>query len=190
MAIYTEKVQHRAFAPQNRADTDVSDISGRSASFVCGCFVSFSIKTKEESITAAFESNGCGYMIAAADILAEAVSRKQISNLHGLDRDELFAAVVREIGGLPAERRHCGEVSYEALRNAFAALRARRIEEFRGEEALICTCFGVSERAIEDFVASKGDVSVESVAYSCRAGSGCGSCRMLIQEIIDTAGAR
>ncbi len=126
-------------------------------------------------------------MIAVADVFAESVSRKSLSDLHGLDRDEFRATIVSELGVLPAEREHCAEVCFEALRNAFAALRERRIEEFRGEEALICTCFGVAERVIDEFIDLHSEVSVDMVADSCRAGSGCGSCRMLIQEMIDAS---
>ncbi len=189
MAIYPKKLELRAFALRYAAAGDDLAVCGRSASFVCGCYVSFSLTTDQEKIAASFVSNGCGYMIAAADILAETVSGKNVSDLHGLDRAELIAEVEREIGVLPSARGHCAEVCFEALKNAFAALRARRIEEFRGEEALICTCFGVSETVIEQFISKNREASVEMVADSCRAGSGCGSCRMLIQEIIDAVGA-
>jgi NifU-like protein len=69
-----------------------------------------------------------------------------------------------------------------------ARYRELRIEEFVGEKALICTCFGVSEQAIIQSIEEYSLTDVEEVAGRCRAGSGCGSCRMLIQELIDTAG--
>jgi NifU-like protein len=186
MAVYPKKIELRAFTPRHAVVGADSAVCGRSASFVCGCYVSFSLTTDQTKTSASFSSNGCGYMVAIADILAEIVTEKDVSELHGLDRGELIAEVVREIGALPAAREHCAEVCFEALRSTFVALRERRVEEFRGEEALICTCFGVSERVIEKFVSLNRDVGVEMVANACRAGSGCGSCRMLIQEIIDS----
>ena len=189
MAVYPKKIELRAFAPQHAVLGSDSVVCGRSASFVCGCYVSFSITTDKPKTSASFSSNGCGYMVAVADILAETVTEKGVSELHGLDRGELISEVVREIGVLPSQRVHCAEVCVEALRNAFAALRERRIEDFRGEEALICTCFGVSERVIDEFIALNTEVTVEMVADSCRAGGGCGSCRMLIQEMIDNESA-
>lgn len=185
MAVYPKKIEMRAFGPQHIGVGDELTVLGRSASFVCGCFVAFSLRADHDEMAASFVSNGCGYMVAVADMLAESVSGKNLSELHGLDRVELTSRVEGELGLLPSERQHCAEVCFEALRNAFAELRKVRIEEFRGEEALICTCFGVSERVIEELIASHGDVSVESVTDACRAGSGCGSCRMLIQELID-----
>ncbi len=187
MAVYPKKVELLAFAPRHAVASGDPAVCGRSASFVCGCYASFSLTAIQEKVTVSFSSNGCGYMIAVAEILAETVSGKAASDLHGLDRAELIKDVVLKIGVVPSERVHCAEVCVGALRSAFAALRERRIEEFRGEEALVCTCFGVSERVIDDFIALNTDVSVDLLAASCRAGSGCGSCRMLIQEMIDTA---
>lgn len=189
MALYPKNIELRAFAPRHAAASGDTAVCGRSASFVCGCYASFSLTAIGEKVAVSFSSNGCGYMIAVADIYAGTLSGKPVAELHGLDRDELIAEVVRDLGVLPIVREHCAEVCFEALRNAFAALRERRIEEFRGEEALICTCFGVSERVIDEYIASNSEVTVDMVADSVRAGSGCGSCRMLIEEMIDTAQA-
>ena len=71
----------------------------------------------------------------------------------------------------------------DAIRNALAAFRAEKISEFHGESPLICTCFGVTEEIIEAHAATA--VSVEEIGDATNAGTGCGSCRMLIQEILD-----
>ena len=88
-------------------------------------------------------------------------------------------------GEFPPDRHQCATVCIEALRGAFADFRIRQIEEFQGEKALICTCFGVSEETIESHIRKCRLETVDEVARACNAGSGCGSCRMLIQEIID-----
>jgi NifU-like protein len=67
-----------------------------------------------------------------------------------------------------------------------AEYRRHRIEEFQGEKALICTCFGVSEETIVNVIAENDLTDVDEVSGLCRAGSGCGSCRMLIAELIDS----
>lgn len=125
-------------------------------------------------------------MVACADVLAETISGKNVADLHGLNRDELRTEIAATVDAMPHEREHCLELCFDAVTNAFTALRTRRIEESRGEEALICTCFGISESVIEQFIAVNPQASVEAVANSCRAGTGCGSCRMLIQEMIDS----
>lgn len=124
-------------------------------------------------------------MVAAADVLAEIVGENDIADLHGLDRNDLVDAVTAAVEGIPDERGQCVDVCIEALRAAFAELRRRRVEEFAGERALICTCFGVSEEAIESLIARNRPTSVDEVTAACRAGGGCGSCRMLIQEMLD-----
>jgi NifU-like protein len=80
-------------------------------------------------------------------------------------------------------------MAIEALQGAFAEYRRRRLVSYDGDDPLICTCFGVSEAVIVKAVRQHGLNSVEEVASVCRAGLGCGSCRMLIQEIIDELSA-
>jgi len=64
--------------------------------------------------------------------------------------------------------------------------RELRVSEYEGEKALICTCFGISEDTIVATIKENKITDVEEVADQVRAGSGCGSCRMLIQELIDS----
>jgi NifU-like protein len=134
---------------------------------------------------AAFKTNGCGFAIASAEILAERITGANLMGLHGLDGSEFHDGLIAELGELPAGRSHCLEIGLEALRLALADYRALRIEEFRGEKALICTCFGVSEEKIEGVISELSLETVEEVGQASNAGSGCGSCRMLIQEILD-----
>jgi len=161
---------------------------GTSASFVCGAFLRFflriEIETKEISV-AKFKSNGCGFMIAAADVLAEKIVDKKLIELHGSGREILQTSIESELGNFPAHRTHCLELCLEALQTAFADFRLFQIEEFAGEKALICTCFGVSEETIENVIKENSLESVEEVGTVCNAGTGCGSCQFLIQELID-----
>lgn len=124
-------------------------------------------------------------MTAAADVLAETVKNKHLSELHGLKPADLNAAVEASLGVFDKGRRQCADCCISALRSAFADYRKRQIEEFHGEKALICTCFGVSEETIDHHIETGSLRTVDDVAQVCRAGGGCGSCRMLIQEMLD-----
>jgi NifU-like protein len=135
-----------------------------------------------------FRTNGCGFMIAAADALCDWLHGKLLSDLHGLNGEEMMSVIGRELGSFPADRKQCANVVFQALRAAMSLHRERRIEEFQGEKALICTCFGVSEETILTAIAENGFTEVEQVSDAYRAGSGCGSCRFLIQELIDMRG--
>jgi NifU-like protein len=119
-------------------------------------------------------------------VLAEVVRGKKLADLHGLDETELSIEVLSPLAAFPENRRKCLETCIQALRAAFADLRAKQVEEYRGEKALICTCFGVSEETIETLIRQDHLETVDQVTLSCRAGSGCGSCTLLIQEMLDT----
>ena len=123
-------------------------------------------------------------MAAGAEILAESLTGRRLTVLHGLSDTELAEIAQNELGDVPAARRECIEAGIQALRSAFAAFRVSRIEEFAGEQALICTCFGITEGRIEAVIRETGAVSVEDVSAACNAGLGCGSCRMIIEELI------
>lgn len=124
-------------------------------------------------------------MLAAAEFLAREVSGKKLSELHGLDRGALTQLTCDAIGEIMPERGSCVAAATMALANAFADFRSRQIEEFRGETALICTCFGITEDKIEEEIHRNDLRTVDEVSNAINAGRGCGSCRMLIQEILD-----
>lgn len=166
----------------------IASAVGTGASFRCGSFVRFYISIEGDSSTidkVSFRSNGCGYMAAGAESLAESLVDRRLTDLRGLSDAELSQLIHHELGDVPAARRECIDAGIQALRSAFAAFRVSRIEEFAGEQALICTCFGITERRIEAVIGEIDAKSVEDVSAECNAGLGCGSCRMMIEEMID-----
>jgi NifU-like protein len=165
-----------------------SNAEGIGVNLACGSTVRFFLKIDGGGriIDAAFRSNGCGYSRAAADVLADWVTNKQLVDLHGLNEAELNGVVGCELGEILPENFACVNAATSALKDAFANFRALSIDEFLGTEALICTCFSVTEQRIEDLIATSHLTSVEQVADLCNAGRGCGSCRLLIQEMLDS----
>jgi NifU-like protein len=189
VSIYPRNVQERIDSLRNVGSADDETAYAKDASLVCGSFVAFSIGIDADTkaiIDARFQTNGCGYMIAAADYLTETVKGKQLGDLHGLNENDLRDLVSASLGEFDAGRRQCVDCCIRALRSAFAEYRASQISEFRGESALICTCFGVAEETIEMHIEDKSLKTVDDVTRICNAGGGCGSCRMLIQEILDS----
>lgn len=83
-------------------------------------------------------------------------------------------------------REHCPKLACDALLAAIREYSDAARDDWAGDEALICTCFFVSERTIEREIAANGLASVADVTRACNAGGGCGSCHQLIQEILDT----
>lgn len=188
MGLYPKKISDRLDAVKYVAQPADQNATGRDANFACGSSVSISLyidPTSRTVVSGASRTNGCGYMAAAADVLLAAVTGRTLTELHGLDDRELRTVVRQNLGNVELSRSGCVEACIGALHTAFADFRSRQIEEFQGEKALICTCFGVTEETIERQIDSLRLESVEQVADVCNAGGGCGSCRMLIQEMLD-----
>lgn len=188
MTFYPSKINALFNAPRRAAQAARANAVGTGASFVCGCFVRVFLEIEPETkeIRAArYRTNGCGYTIAAAESLTEKIEGRRLTELHGLDHAELAAGIDSELGRFPAERAHCAALCFDALQGALGDFRALQIEEFAGEKALICTCFGVSEETIQRMIAARQAETVEEVGDLSNAGTGCGSCRFLIQELID-----
>lgn len=188
MPYYPPKVNERFRMPDHSEKAAAANASGTSASFVCGCFVRFKLLIEGEPGRISgvwFRTNGCGFMAASADAAAEMLTGQELTGLHSLAEAGFIGSLETALGPLPVGRRHCAQAVYEAARAAFADYRSRRIQEFTGEKALICTCFGISEDTILSCIALESVNSVEDVTAATRAGGGCGSCRMLIQEMLD-----
>ena len=193
MNFYPPKIHARFRLPKNAGNAPGANAVGANASFECGSFIRILLEIDNDTKAirlARFQTNGCGYMIAAADTVAEMLAGRKLTDLHGLGHDEHERLVLDELEAFPPNRKQCAELVFTALKDALADYRAYFIEEFSGDKALICTCFGVSEEAIEAYIDANSPASVSNVTDATRAGGGCGSCQMLIQELIDRSRLR
>ena len=189
MTFYPPTIHERFLSPKNAEKVSGANAIGTSASFECGSFVRISLRIAYNTKTitkAKFQTNGCGFMIAAADTIAEMITGKQLTVLHGLVVSDYQQFLANQLEEFPAARRQCAELVLTAFKDALADYRSHVLEEFTGEKALICTCFSVSEETIDAYIHANSPETVADVTDACRAGSGCGSCRMLIQEMLDT----
>lgn len=189
MSFYPPAVSEKFHTPRRAGEAGHANAAGAGATFVCGAVLRFTLRIDKSSkaITdARFRTDGCGFLIAAADTLAEKIIGRKLVELHGLDKGVLRKQIGDELGEFPPERNHCLELTLETLQSAFDDFRAAQLKEWTGEKALICTCFGVSEDMIEKLVAENNLQTVKEVTDICNAGGGCGSCQILIQEIIDS----
>ena len=188
MNFYPLKINERFSQPARAGKAARTNAVGTGVSLVCGSFarlyLEIDLETKEIR-DARYKTNGCGYAIAAAETLAEKIVGQRLTGLHGLNHAEFIGEIESELGEFSADRRHCAELCFDALQAALQDFRALQIEEFAGEKALICTCFGISEETVQAAISENHAASVEEVGALSNAGTGCGSCRFLIQELID-----
>ena len=188
MSFYPPRISEKFHAPKNVGAAVEANAVGASASFVCGAVLRFTLRIDRHTKRieeAKFVTTGCGYLIAAADALADKMAGKSLTEPHSLGEKVLECAVESELGEFSERRKHCLELATDALQTALTDFRRLQIEEFTGEKALICTCFGVSEETIERIVTENQAETVEQVGEICNAGTGCGSCQLLIAELID-----
>lgn len=93
--------------------------------------------------------------------------------------------IVDYLGGLPPEKMHCSVMGREALDAAIANYHGKTYEQSHDDGELVCHCFGVGINKIKKAVWENHLTTVEEVTNYTKAGGGCGSCRMRIEEIID-----
>lgn len=132
----------------------------------------FSIQVDEAQRVsqARFRAAGCHVLIAAASMLTE-----QVSGLTTAEAATIATSVT-----------NCAALARDALLDAIREYSNAARDDWAGDEALICTCFFVSERMIEREIQAHGLTTVSEVTRACNAGGGCGSCHQLIQEILET----
>jgi NifU-like protein len=184
MPYYPAPINEHFVRPRNVGDLTDPDAIGEAGSVVCGAVLRLSLKidTELQRITdAAFKATGCGYLIASASVLTETIVDLAISRAATLPE----SAITDWFGGVPDDRMHCASLCREALHGALANYHHATRVEWTGDEALICTCFGVSERTIEELIHKQSFRTVAQVTNATGAGGGCGSCRPLIEDILD-----
>ncbi|HET9524636.1 MAG TPA: iron-sulfur cluster assembly scaffold protein, partial [Pyrinomonadaceae bacterium] len=132
------------FNPCNVGDADEPSFTGRSASLVCGAHARFSIQIDEmhHVSQARFRAAGCDVLVASASLLTERVIGMSTAD----------AAVAGQqpatLLGLVPNHEHCPGLACDALLAAIREYSNAARDDWAGDEALICTCFFVSERTI------------------------------------------
>jgi NifU-like protein len=169
----SQVVIEQFFNPRNVGAIDRPDGRGEGASLACGALVRITLRINaDRDITdARFKAIGCRLLVASASLLTEEIKGKTTAEAAQIARSE--------------SPNQCAAVCRDALLLAITTYSDAMREEWIGEEALICTCFGVSESAIEREIRSGPLRTIEEVTGACKAGAGCRSCYPLIQEILD-----
>jgi len=171
------------FNPRNVGDADEPSFTGRAASLSCGAHVRVSIQVDEQQAVsqARFRAAGCNVLVASASLLTEQVTGLTTAEAASIGQNS------RELcERLGVENEKCVELACYALVDAVREFSNAAREDWAGDEALICTCFFVSERTIEREIQTHRLTTVTEVTRACNAGGGCGSCHPLIQEILET----
>ncbi len=177
---YTDKVKEHFLNPKNVGEVENPDGVGDVGSIACGDALHLTFKLDDEGriAEAKFKTFGCASAIASASALTELIKGKTLEEAEKITNQE----IANYLGGLPKEKMHCSVMGQEALEEAIASCRGTEIKKAEGE--IICECFGVTDKEIEQAVRENSLKTVEDVTNYTKAGGGCEQCHDNIRRLI------
>jgi NifU-like protein len=187
MQLNSGPVAELFFNPRNVGEAAQPNFTGRSASFTCGAALRISLHVDEsQRITEAkFKAAGCSVLVASASLLTDQVTGKTTGEAAAAILAQPTESIEALLGGFDEGRADCAALAFAALLSAIENYSGSVRDEWNGDEALICTCFGVSERTIEREIQLHRLSTIAEVTRACNAGAGCRSCYPLIEDILD-----
>lgn len=178
---YTDKVKEHFLNPRNVGEIENPDGVAEVGSLACGDALKLTFKLDENKKIkeAKFKTFGCASAIASSSALTEIIKGMTLEEALKVSNQD----IAKYLGGLPDQKMHCSVMGKQALEKA--------IENYKGVPAaqtgakIICECFGVTDKEIEQAIRENNLNSVEEVTNYTKAGGGCGGCHDDIQKIID-----
>ena len=185
MPSYSGLTKEHFFNPRNVGEINDAGAVGKAGSRTCGAAVRLSLGIDETQriSDAKFKAAGCSYLVACSSFLTEQVRGKTTGEAASWAQSP-ERAIIEQFGPV-AGKDHCAVLACEALISAIRHYSDSVRDEWSGDEALICTCFGVSEQTIEQEIQTSGLRSISEITKACNAGAGCRSCCSLIEDILD-----
>ena len=182
---YSPPIKEHFLKPRNVGNLDVDCFRGRAGSMTCGAVVQISLRidNTQRIIDAKFKAAGCSLLVASASFLTEEIKGALTGEVAALAQAP-GNIISQALGRIPADKAHCTALVCEALLSAIRSYSDSVRDEWNGDEALICTCFCVSETTIERAIEAGGLRTIAEVTKACNAGAGCRSCYSLIEDIL------
>jgi NifU-like protein len=180
MWVYTDKVKELFDNPKNVGEVDDPDGTGEVGSLSCGDALKLTFKLDGDGRIeeARFQTFGCASAIASSSALTEMIIGKTLDEAETITNQD----IVEYLGGLPDKKMHCSVMGQEALRAAIADYRGQKLP--KEDSDIVCECFGVTQKEIEEAVHDNKLTTLEQVTDYTKAGGGCGSCHERIETIL------
>jgi NifU-like protein len=182
-----EDLRGHFLRPHNVGEINEPDAVGEAGSFACGGMLRVSLRIDDQNRIAdlKFRAIGCSFLVSGASLLTEIVKDKTVGEAAVLV--ESAAQTGRPGGEIPPARTACITLCHDALLSAIQHFSDSKRAQWNGDDALICSCFGVSESTIEREIAARNLTTIAEVTSACRAGAGCRSCYSLIGDILENS---
>lgn len=115
--MYSKKVLENFRHPHNMGTMKDPDAIGSVGNPVCGDIMKVYLKVKDNKIKdIKVETFGCVAAVATSSMMTQMVKGKSMKDAEKLSRD----AVEEAVGGLPPLKKHCSNLSADALKAAIA----------------------------------------------------------------------
>jgi NifU-like protein len=159
---------------------------GEAGSFACGGMLRISLRIDDQNRIAdiKFRAIGCSFLVSGASRLTESVKGKTVAEAATLAQSPEQTGWPE--GEIPPVRAACMKLCRDALLSAIQHFSDSKRAQWHGDDALICSCFGVSENTIEREIEARNLTTIAEVTSACRAGAGCRSCYSLIEDILES----
>lgn len=113
--IYTEKVRDHFISPKHLGVVEGYTGMGEVGNVICGDTVKMYVKLADGKVAdAKYQTYGCVYSIACADMTAELAKGREIEQAEKLTGED----VAKALDGLPETKAHCSVMAVNALRAA------------------------------------------------------------------------
>jgi len=120
--MYSDKVLRHFQYPQNQGVIKDADAIGQVGNPMCGDVMKIYLKIDKDVIKdIKFETLGCAAAIAVSSALTEMAKGKTLAIAMQITKDE----IVKDLGGLPAQKIHCSMLGVEALKDAIENYKKR-----------------------------------------------------------------
>lgn len=187
---YTEKVLDLFYNPKNQGAIETSDdpniatVYGEVGSIACGDALRLHLKIQVDSDTildSRFQTFGCTSAIASSSALTEMIKGMTLDRALNISNKD----IADFLGGLPEAKMHCSVMGQEALEAAIYKYRGIEVEHHEEDEgAIVCSCFGITDNKIRRVIIENDLSTVEQVTNYVKAGGGCGTCLVNIEDIL------
>ena len=121
--MYTKKVVEHFLNPHNMGELKDADVVAEEGNPVCGDMMRVYLKMDGDRIAdIKFMTFGCAAAIASASVASDLAKGKTIEEFSKLTRQ----AIVDELGGLPAHKKHCSALAIDTVKKALDKWKSKK----------------------------------------------------------------